>query len=95
VGVGNPRAAEEVADMARHIPDAGDGGEGARCGRSQHQGLRRHSELPPPGELPPTPGLPGGPRRPGGGGEGGAHGAVLPLVLGVGNGPVLCLGRLD
>ena len=95
VGVGNPRAAEEVADMARHIPDAGDGGEGARRGGDEHQRLRCHSELPPSGELPPTPGLPGCPRRAGGGGEGGAHGAILALVLGVGNGPVVCLGRVE
>ncbi|GFZ16211.1 integrase-type DNA-binding superfamily protein [Actinidia rufa] len=55
VGIRDPGAEKEVADMAGDFSDAGDGGSSARRRRTQHQGQRRRPQFPLPSCLPPRP----------------------------------------
>jgi hypothetical protein len=48
VGVGDPWAAQEVAHLARHVRQPGDGRAGARRRSDRHQGQRRAPQLPQP-----------------------------------------------
>jgi hypothetical protein len=57
VGVGDPRAAQEVAHLARHLPDGRDGGARPRRRRAGRQGPRRGAQLPRDGGAPAAPGL--------------------------------------
>jgi hypothetical protein len=57
VGVRDPGAAQEVAHLARHVPDARDGGARARRRRARRQGPRRRAQLPGDGHGAAAPGL--------------------------------------
>jgi hypothetical protein len=55
MSVGDPRAAQEVVHLTRHVLERGDGRAHARRGRARHQGTRRTPQLPTPRAHAPPP----------------------------------------